>query len=87
MSDGLRLPAFDESSAPQTEPGYKSFWCGECEEWITHPAPNDNVYEGIEACADHMRVLHPDLYEQMQRWPDGAPVVIDKTLEPENFDG
>jgi hypothetical protein len=33
----------------------------------------------------HISVYHPDLYEPIETWPDGQPVVIDTTLEPEDF--
>jgi hypothetical protein len=40
---------------------------------------------GLESFVDHMRVNHPDQYEEPDRWPDGQLVVIDDTLEPEDF--
>jgi hypothetical protein len=63
----------------------KRFYCALCEEWIEHDAPTDSVYEGIEAGSDHFRVLHPDVYEQIGRWPDGAPVVVDNSLTADDF--
>lgn len=64
----------------------KTFYCSLCEETIEHDAPTNNVYEGIEAAMDHFRVLHPDTYAEIERWPDGAPVVVDKSLQPDTFD-
>ena len=60
------------------------FRCELCEEWIEHPE-TENVMEGIEYGADHFRVFHPDVYEEMQKWPDGAPVVVDESLDPASF--
>jgi hypothetical protein len=34
---------------------------------------------------DHMRVVHPDRWDQVERWPDGRVVVVDHTLEPGDF--
>lgn len=34
---------------------------------------------------DHLRIRHPDRYEPPLRWPDGALVVVDETLEPGDF--
>ena len=70
-----------------TDEHTKRFYCELCEEWIEHPAPTDDVYEGIAAGMDHFRVMHPDTFAQIETWPDGAPVVVDGTLEPEDFDG
>lgn len=33
----------------------------------------------------HLRMLHPDAYEPVETWPDGAPVVVDTTLTPTDF--
>lgn len=38
-----------------------------------------------EEALDHFRVMHPDEFETLCRWPDGTPVVEDATLEPEDF--
>jgi hypothetical protein len=38
------------------------------------------------AILDHIRVLHPDAWaEGLERWPDGAMVVLDPTLQPADF--
>lgn len=34
---------------------------------------------------EHLRVLHPKEYAEVERWPDGKPVVHDDTLEPKEF--
>ena len=60
------------------------FRCEICEEWVEHPE-TDNVREAILFGADHFRVLHPDVYEEMQKWPDGDPVVVDESLTPASF--
>ncbi|HEY3259622.1 MAG TPA: hypothetical protein VGJ95_05025 [Pseudonocardiaceae bacterium] len=37
---------------------------------------------------DHLRVIHPDLYgDGPERWPDGRVVIVDMTLEPDDFGG
>lgn len=63
----------------------KTFYCGICEETVEHDVEDDDVFEGIAAAMEHFRVLHPETYAEVDRWPDGAPVVIDKTLEAGNF--
>lgn len=40
---------------------------------------------GLQSFEDHMRVIHPDQYEPAERWPDGALVIHDDTLTPEDF--
>lgn len=39
--------------------------------------------EGL-AILDHLRVMHAEDTE-VQKWPDGTPVVVDATLAPEDF--
>lgn len=35
---------------------------------------------------DHLRIMHPDEWgDGPERWPDGAPVIVDMTLEPGDF--
>ncbi len=63
----------------------RSFYCAVCQRMIRHEVEEDDVMEGIAAAEEHFRVLHPDLHEAMERWPDGAPVVVDETLDPEDF--
>lgn len=39
---------------------------------------------------NHIRVMHPDEYAEsggLVEWPDGAPVIIDETLTPDEFAG
>lgn len=60
-----------------------SFYCGICEESIEHEG--DSAYEGIAAFMDHARVLHPDTYDAIERWPDDKPVVVDNSVEPGDF--
>jgi len=33
----------------------------------------------------HNRLMHPDVYTHVERWPDGEIVVADHTLEPDDF--
>jgi hypothetical protein len=35
---------------------------------------------------EHIRLYHPDDYEPLLEWPDGTPVIIDNTLEPDDFE-
>lgn len=32
----------------------------------------------------HVRGAH-DVVDEIETWPDGSPVVVDETLEPEDF--
>lgn len=34
---------------------------------------------------EHLMVAHPGVWADRQQWPDGAPVVSDTTLEPDDF--
>jgi hypothetical protein len=63
----------------------KRFYCELCEEWVEHDAPTDNVYEGIAAGMEHFRVLHPETFAEIEKWPDGAPVVVHEEVAPEDF--
>lgn len=61
------------------------------------PEPELPAAEGMgrcEVCGEpvptlelirHLALLHPDVYEPVELWPDGRPVVLDTTLEPEEF--
>jgi hypothetical protein len=40
-------------------------------------------FDGIEEAADHMA----DHGFEVDRWPDGRPVIVDTTLEPYEFAG
>jgi len=48
--------------------------CGICEA-IMHP------FELIP----HVRREHPEYYDPVQCWPDGRPVIVDTTLDPDDF--
>lgn len=37
-----------------------------------------------DAIWEHLRIVH-DFHEKPAEWPDGSPVIIDTTLEPEDF--
>jgi hypothetical protein len=63
----------------------RSFFCGLCDATVEHDAPEDSVYEGIAAAAGHFRLIHPEAYEELQRWPDGSPVVVDESIDPDDF--
>lgn len=35
---------------------------------------------------EHSRVMHPDLYEKTEKWPDGEVVIhFEDVLEPSDF--
>lgn len=37
---------------------------------------------------EHLRMLHPVIYRQIERWPDGTPVVVDRTADsPADING
>jgi hypothetical protein len=36
----------------------------------------------LEDVAEHVRIIHG---EDLERWPDGTPVLWDTTLEPAEF--
>jgi len=52
--------------------------CHPCGEWLDVPSPDD--------LEDHIRVVHPDLFTPLERWPDGQVVVGDDTLTPRDFE-
>lgn len=40
----------------------------------------------VDGIFEHLATEHPEVFaEGIARWPDGEPVVIDSTLEPEDF--
>jgi len=43
--------------------------------------------DDLDAVAEHLRLMHPDQDHEPQRWPDGDIVVVDQTLEPDDFGG
>lgn len=38
-----------------------------------------------DALLEHLRLIHPEFFNELERWPDGGIVVHDDTLEPEEF--
>ena len=53
--------------------------CGE------HDISPTTLGEDLQLIIDHIRVLHPDVYAEMEFWPDGQVVIHDETLTPEDF--
>lgn len=49
--------------------------------WACHLCDTELVFAGFDEAAAH---LAEHGYE-VDRWPDGSPVVIDHTLEPQEF--
>lgn len=57
------------------------------------PKPGTGTCHLCEPAADvptvdlvnHIRVMHPDQYEPVECWPDGAPVVTYDEITPENI--
>lgn len=47
--------------------------------------PADTMIQDVENAMDHIRVMHPDQYEESERWPDGGLVLEDETVSPEDF--
>lgn len=45
------------------------------------PVPDEQL-----ADLSHLRLIHPDRFEEPILWPDGEPLIVDCTLEPEDFD-
>ena len=47
--------------------------------------PDDSAVPDSEM-ADHLRLIHPDVYgDGPERWPDGSVVIVDCTLEAADF--
>lgn len=48
---------------------------------------SESLLADVEVMLDHIRVMHPDDYEEPERWPDGQLVVRveDESLTPENI--
>lgn len=44
-----------------------------------HPCGEPLEVNNLAEVEDHIRVIHPDLYEPVEKWPDGAPVIYDET--------
>jgi hypothetical protein len=51
--------------------------------WTCHLCPAEFIFNGFDEAADHL-ATHGI---QVDRWPDGSAVVIDTTLEPNEFTG
>lgn len=50
--------------------------------------PPDDQDLGDEDLMDHLRLHHPEQWgDGPDRWPDGRPVVVDRTLDPRDFLG
>jgi hypothetical protein len=47
---------------------------------------SESLLADVEVMLDHIRVMHPDDYEEPERWPDGSLVVTveEDSLTPEN---
>jgi hypothetical protein len=42
--------------------------------------------EDTDDILGHLRVIHPDIWDGIERWPDGGFVVYDETVEtPEDI--
>lgn len=44
-----------------------------------------NGWVADDLTADHIRLLHPDVDADPERWPDSQPVWVDLTLDPDDF--
>jgi hypothetical protein len=59
--------------------------CNLCGEQIPRA---ESLPAEAEAIVEHLRVFHPEEYgDGPDRWPDGSVVLIDKTLDPDDFTG
>lgn len=61
------------------------FFCALCDEHIEVHTDADTIGEGIAAADEHFRVLHPGVFAEIERWPDGGPVIVDDSLRTEDF--
>lgn len=52
---------------------------------ICHLCPPGDQNVPDDVLLTHLRVLHPDLYEGVDLWPDGRPVIVDLDLQPQEF--
>jgi hypothetical protein len=53
-----------------------------------HTEPkSDSLLADVEVMLDHLRLMHPDEYEEPERWPDGQLVITveEDSLTPENI--
>jgi hypothetical protein len=58
----------------------RCFICGE------QQIPDDaQMSTDVDLAIQHLRLMHPEEYEPIQRWSDGGPVIEDDTLSPEDF--
>jgi hypothetical protein len=51
--------------------------CHPCDQWMDVASP--------EELEDDIRVVHPELFSPLERWPDGAIVLHDETLTSKDF--
>jgi len=40
-----------------------------------------------EEFLEHLCLIHPEAWEEIETWPDHRSVIIDLTLQPEDFKG
>jgi hypothetical protein len=41
-----------------------------------------STYVPTDEIMEHVRLLHPDQYEEYETWPDGKFVMFEETTEP-----
>ena len=53
--------------------------------FVCHP---EGVSVPDDQLGEHMAEHHPEVWKEMQEavWPDGAPIIVDETLEPSDFE-
>jgi hypothetical protein len=52
-----------------------------------HICPEGQQSVPDEEMNDHLRVVHPTYWgDGPERWPDGRFVIVDTTLEPDDFE-
>ena len=52
-------------------------FCELCKDWLP-----------LTTVADHLRLFHPDEFgDGVATWPDGEVVIVDTTLNPDDFGG
>jgi len=70
-----------------SEDGWQCEGCAHYGVWTTGWCFLCNTEVASDNALDHLRLIHPDHYEEPARWPDGKRVVVDETLEPNDFGG
>jgi hypothetical protein len=48
--------------------------------WTCLLCGGDEVQGGVDGILEHLRVIHPGTFEQIQRWPDGGVVIYDELV-------